>query len=195
MARADDGFVPFLSYERVPDELWEALEPGQRALHLLWAKMFVPLYENEERIRPEDVGATDRRIIRAVLEAVAWRRLPFQRPVTYQSSEGDVAFLHAQSNLLDERTTFVLVVRTSSHRPDEGGRISLHAQSLTTDIEVILEWRPQDDPQRGSILLYPQAAKSRRRFAIAAFNRDQFAGICQAFVDYCAPRTDCKERG
>jgi hypothetical protein len=194
MPRADKALPPFLAFTDVPDDLWQLLEPSQRELHALWTKKFAPLYESGERVQDQDLSPRDRQVIGAMLDAIAFRRLPFQRPVNYRTTGGDVTFLHARGQVLGESMAFEIIAAPSALDSETPPRISLHAHGATTEIDIILEWRPQVDPQRGSILLYPQAAKSRRRFGIAAYNRLQFGGICRALIEYCATSNVCKPK-
>src|SRR5437667_6200056 len=103
LARAIERPDPFLAYPHVSDDLWQDLKPGQRDLHLLWTKKFVPLYDDAERVRDEDLAAGDRHRIKALLEGIECRRLPFHGPETFQTAAGAAAFLHGHADLCDEQ--------------------------------------------------------------------------------------------
>jgi hypothetical protein len=186
LARAIERPVPFLSYPHVSDDLWQELKPGQRDLHLLWTKKFVPLFDDADRVRDEDLAAGDRQRIKALLRRIASRRLAFHGPETFHTAAGAAAFLHGHADLCEERLTLEVIALTSPQEAPPAERISIHAHGARTEIDIVILWRPQDDPRRGSVLLYPQAAHSRRRFGIAAFNRAQFAALSAAFIEYCA---------
>jgi hypothetical protein len=178
---------PFLDLEQVPDDLWQKLYPGQRALHTLWTRKFAPLYDDHERIPRTDVSDDDRALIQALLEALASRRLRFAQPVESRGDAVAVLAFETEALILEKRTCCRLRLRIPADEGDTRGEISFSAEHEGGEVDVVLEWRPQADPERGTILLYPQAANRKHRFGVAAYNRRQFVNICKALVDYCAP--------
>jgi hypothetical protein len=186
LAKEIERPLPFLSYPHVSDELWQQLKPGQRDLHLLWTKKLVPLYDDPERVRDEDLAAGDRQRIKVLLGSLASRQVALRGPETFNTPAGAAAFLHGHADLCDEQLALEVIAYTSPEGVPPVGRISIHAHGVRTEIDIVILWRPQDDPRRGSVLLYPQAAHSRRRFGIAAFNRGQFAAISDALIEYCS---------
>ena len=189
MAKIIERPIPYLAFPRIDDAVWSKLRPGQRDLHLLWTKKLLPLYADEERVRSEDLGPGDRESILQLLDAIAARRLTLKGPEEFRTSAGEGAFLHGYTDLRGDRTTLEVIVLKPEDGSSDADRISIHAHGIASEIDIVILWRAQEDPGRGSVLLYPQAAHSRRRFGIAAFNRAQFRAIADAFIDYCR---DCR---
>ena len=181
-----DQAGPFLSSAYIPDDAWRRLTPGQRLLHTLWTEKFVPLFDDYRRVRPEALCREDRQMIRTVLAAISRQRVRFRRPFIYEPRPGiDVAFLQTRGTVRNQRiTTNVLVVTTDESAQHSAQWITFEAYGNNTDVKVVLEWRSQDSPERGSVFLWPRAATSKHRFGIAAFNHKQFAAIGKAFVEY-----------
>jgi hypothetical protein len=177
----------FLDFEQVPDDLWQKLYPGQRALHTLWTRKFVPLYDDPERIPRSDVGDEDRAFIQALLDAFASGDVTFVEPAQRRPEGTTVLCFETQALILDRVTSCRLRLRIPADECDTRGEISFSAENECGEVDVILEWRPQADPERGTILLYPQAANRKHRFGVAAYNRRQFVNMCKALVNYCAP--------
>jgi len=184
--------IPYLAFPRVDDAVWLKLQPGQRDLHLLWTKKLLPLYTDEERVRSEDLGPGDRESILQLLSAISARRLTLKGPESFRTASGEGCFLHGRTDLRGEKATLEVIVLKPDDGSSEADRISIHAHAIDSEIDIVILWRAQEDPGRGSVLLYPQAAHSRRRFGIAAFNRPQFRAIADAFVEYCR---DCRREG
>ena len=179
----------FLVHPDVPTAEWRQLTAGQRDLHTFWVKKFLPLFDDYERIRRADLPDDERHIVREMLDLLAWKRLSFSSHLTHQSTAGTtVDILRARTHINAARMT----IRVTITRPAKGGsdpapQISFRAQGSDSDIEALLQWRPQEDPRRGSVFLYPQAMTGSHHFPIAAFNAQQFDDMALALLAYLRP--------
>jgi hypothetical protein len=177
----------YLALSRVPAAEWGRFYPGEKDLYTLWTRKLVPVLADRARISRADLPDADRALTLALLDAVASRSVTMGRTGPCESSAPLIFSVAGEVALLGEETRVDLVIRLPLHPEEARGEISLRGRSAYRELALKLEWQPQADPGRGSILLYPRAAKPQYRFVNAAYNRRQFVNICKALVDYSAP--------
>jgi hypothetical protein len=173
-----------LGWTFVPDDLWELLSPGQQDLHLLWTKKLVPLYDGYGRIRRRHLREESLQTIRMLLEVIGRGGMSFQTSSQVETHGSRNRTLHSRVSWDDLHARVAVNVLTS---PNQMQRISISARDQVNSFEVRLVWLPQDDDARGSVMLFPDAMQTSHNFGIAAFNRLQFAAICDALTHYLRP--------
>ena len=177
----------YLDLAQIPAPDWARFFPGEKDLYTLWTRKLVPVFTDRTRISRADLPDTDRALALALLDSVASRSVTMARQETWGSGAPVPLHFSGEAALLGEAARFDLSVRLPLYPEEARGEISLCAGSDIAAVALKLEWQPQANPGRGTILLYPRATKPQYRFGIAAYNRRQFVNICKALLDYCAP--------
>lgn len=186
-SRRKAASTAFLASPHVPDSEWRRLRRGERNLHFLWTKRLIPYLSDPARVRSEHLSDEERLYVLQICSSIAKRQLYFARTELTDRVAG-LAMEYMRSAPAMSHDSFVVEILVESLERDNKGiglpRLSVSFRGMTVDVQMILEWIPQLDDARGTILLNPQARRCSHRFAVAAFNREQFAEICASLGDY-----------